>query len=99
MSKRVGRLPSKIVQYDDVNAIALCDDGSIWEYFRQTKIWAQIHPPHEPPTHAADLAEALKMLRKVLNISDIKKDHTRHESISAFAEAYDLLRKHGVPTK
>ena len=95
---QVEKLPSRIVQYEYFDDVALCEDGSVWYYSGTEKIWTQIHPPHEPPTHAADLAEALEMLRKVLNNSDIKKNHTRDESIYAFADAYDLLRKHGVPT-
>jgi hypothetical protein len=67
MSERVERLPSKIVQYDDYNNVALCEDGSVWEYFHMSKLWAQIHPPHEPPTQSAELEEALSMLRRLAN--------------------------------
>lgn len=96
MSERVERLPSKIVQYDDYNNVALCEDGSVWEYFRTRKWWAQIHPPHQPPTQSADLAEALSVLRRLVVHACVDSGHDAAKSVEAFVDARALLKKHGA---
>jgi hypothetical protein len=92
MSERVERLPSKIVQYDDYNNVALCENGSVWEYFHMSKLWAQIHPPHEPPKQADDLSEALKVLRRLWTYTEPISE----KSEEAYEDAHDFLKKHGA---
>ncbi len=101
MSERVERLPSKIVQYDDHNNVALCENGSVWEYFHMSKLWAQIHPPHEPPKvetphtmdclrilneQSAELQEALDALESIMTNPDNDFQPTF---------GLEILRKHG----
>jgi hypothetical protein len=77
-------LPSKIVQIDGPNA--LCEDGSVWTYVETGRQWAEVHPPHEPPTQSEEFKEALHWLEVLW------RNTYSHEvlcSISAF------MRKHG----
>ena len=93
---QVERLPSKIVQYNNTDDVALCEDGSVWYYYDPEKKWTQIHPPHEPPKQAADLAEALKVLRMLAEYAcfDYGKQHA--QCLEAFNRAWETLRKHGA---
>lgn len=93
MSMLAEKLPSKIVQYDCAKDVALCQDGSVWYYEHTEKIWLRMHPPHEPPTHAADLAEALDALKK-LNDVDIDDEYGVQQAI--FKNADRVLKKHGM---
>jgi hypothetical protein len=90
MNEEVKRLPSKIVQYG--NGCALCEDGSLWCYNYIEKIWTQQHPPHEPPTQAADLAEALALLRRLWNYTEPISE----KSEEAYEDSHDFLKKHGA---
>ena len=92
MSEEVKKLPSKIVQYDSDNECALCDDGSVWCHNYREKIWKQLHPPHEPPTKSADLAEALAVLRYLFN--SVKP--VCETGWDAYRDAEKLLEKHGA---
>lgn len=90
-------LPSKIVQIDGPNA--LCEDGSVWTYVEIGRQWADVHPPHEPTTQSTDLAEALAVLKRLVehSIVNYKKSPSEiNESIKSFDDAYVLLNKHGV---
>lgn len=91
---QVERLPSKIVQYNNADDVALCEDGSVWEYLNIHMIWRQIHPPHEPPKQAVDLAEALEVLRALW--SETEPDSAA--GAKAYGAAARVLQKHGVPT-
>jgi hypothetical protein len=87
-------LPSKIIQIN--NDLALCEDGSVWAIndARTTPyIWVCVHPPHQPPTHAADLEEALDALKK-LNDVDIDDEYGVQQAI--FKNADRVLQKHGM---
>jgi hypothetical protein len=97
VAEQVEKLPSKIVQYNNTDDVALCEDGSVWYYDARPdcKKWTQVHPPHEPPTHAADLAEALEVLRSLW--SETEPDSA--EGAKAYGAAARVLQKHGVPTK
>jgi hypothetical protein len=53
-----------------------------------------MHPPHEPPTHAGDLAEALEVLRNLMNKSTLR--FGCDISVRAFQRAESLLEKHGI---
>ena len=92
MSEEVKKLPSKIVQYDSDNECALCDDGSVWCHNYREKIWKQLHPPHEPPTKSADLAEALAVLRRLWNGTEPSSKKTEE----VYEDAHDFLEKHGA---
>jgi hypothetical protein len=96
MNERVERLPSKIVQYDDYNNVALCENGSVWEYFHMSKLWAQIHPPHEPQTNSSDLGEALAVLRMLAEYACIDHGKKQPQSLKAFDRAWETLKKHGA---
>ncbi len=121
MAEQVKRLPSKIVQYNNADDVALCEDGSVWYYYDREKKWTQIHPPHQPPTQAgtisamrhdrqltddeiermakpptqaADLAEALEVLRCLMNKATLRVGCDI--SVRAFQRAESLLEKHGI---
>jgi hypothetical protein len=83
-------LPSKIAQIDGPNA--LCEDGSVWTYVETGRQWAEVHPPHEPPTQSTDLAEALAVLRRLWNGTEPSSKKTEE----AYEDAYDFLKKHGA---
>ena len=87
-------LPSKIVQIDGPNA--LCEDGSVWTYVETGRQWAEVHPPHKPPTQAADLAEALAVLRTLAEYACIDHGKNQSECLKAFDRAWEVLRKHGA---
>lgn len=88
MSVEVERLPSKIVQIDGDQA--LCEDGSLWVYYLRK--WRQVHPAHEPPTHAADLAEALEVLRRLEN----SFWPMSYDAAVLFQDVRLVLKKHGI---
>lgn len=117
-------LPSKVIQID--NDLALCADGSVWAIndARTTPYsWVCIHPPHEPPaqagniaamrhdrqltddeikrivnppTQAADLAEALEVLRNIIETDCELYCPTEIEIRQAYEAAEALLKKHGI---
>jgi hypothetical protein len=66
-------LPSKIVQisaaYDDV-LCALCEDGSVWAYWRSDFKWHQVSPAHvanrQQPSAATDETQRKAWLWDVL---------------------------------
>ena len=93
---QVERLPSRIVQYYGDNDCALCEDGSLWCHSYMEKMWTQLHPPHKPPTHAADLAEALEVLRNIIETDCELYCPTEIEIRQAYEAADALLKKHGV---
>jgi len=96
VAEQVKRLSSKIVQYNNTDDVALCEDGSVWYYDARPdcKKWTQIHPPHEPPTQAADLAEALAALRNLVDWASVTPGSAEIESREAFEAAKSLLTKH-----
>ena len=101
MGAKVSVLPSKIVQIVNISnsnyysAWLLCDDGSLWvKANTAAPIFDQVHPPHEPPTQAADLAEALEVLRALW--SETEPDSAA--GAKAYGAAARVLQKHGVPT-
>ncbi len=98
MAEQVKRLSSKIVQYNSTDDVALCEDGSVWYYDNRPdcKTWRQIHPPHEPPTQAADLAEALEVVRNIIETDCEWYCPTEIEIRQAYEAAEALLKKHGV---
>jgi hypothetical protein len=96
MSERVERLPSKIVQYDYLDEWALCEDGSVWSYSGHGKMWTQIHPPHEPPAQSGDLAEALAVLRRIIDTDCQEFWPSEIEVREAYEAADALLKKHGA---
>jgi hypothetical protein len=96
MNETVNRLTSKIVQYDYIDEVALCEDGSVWCYNSHGKMWTQIHPPHEPPTESGDLAEALAVLRMLAEYACIDHGKKQPQSLKAFDRAWETLRKHGA---
>ena len=88
---------SRIVQIDGEHA--LCEDGSVWlqQDNRQVPyMWVIASPPHKPPTQAADLAEALKVLRMLAEYAcfDYGKNHA--QCLEAFNMAWETLKKHGA---
>jgi hypothetical protein len=87
-------LPSKIVQIDGPNA--LCEDGSVWTYVETGRQWAEVHPPHKPPTQAADLAETLEVLRMLAEYAQIDHGKNQSQCLKAFDRAWETLRKHGA---
>lgn len=95
MAEQVQRLRSKIVQYNTADDVALCDDGSVWYYDGRPdcKKWTLIHPPHEPQPQAADLAEALAVLRNIIDTDCDEANPTEIEIIEAYAAAEALLTK------
>ena len=96
MDEEVERLSSKIVSYNHRAKVALCKDGSVWSYDKYAKVWTQLHPPHEPPKQAADLAEALSVLRMLAEYAcfDYGKNHA--QCLEAFNRAWETLKKHGA---
>jgi len=99
VAEQVERLTSKIVQVEEIYcesqyvAWMLCEDGSVWIYDDKKSTYRNIHPPHEPPAHAADLAEALDALKK-LNDVDIDDEYGVQQAI--FKNADRVLQKHGM---
>jgi hypothetical protein len=95
----VNKLPSKIVQIANssgaYDAWALCEDGSVWCFDLNLRNWTEMHPPHKPPTQAADLAEALEILRR---LTDALLPVTKDAAV-LIQDARKILNKHGVPTK
>jgi len=101
MSERVKQLSSRIVQITDVDGVpgcavwALCEDGSLWalRYDGQEFIeFANVHPPHNPSTKAADFAEALTVLSNLLNCAE-PNSKTGWEY---YKDAEKFLDKHGA---
>ena len=86
MRTKVKILPSKVMHLDGWNV--LCEDGSVWQMSdpNQQVEWTQLHPPHEPPKHAADLAEALDVVCHLVH----------HPCPDAFEAAESLLKRHGI---
>ena len=101
MDKRADVLTSKIVQVSDSHnedhfcSWLLCEDGSLWLYNANFRDFRQVHPPHKLPTQAADLAEALEILRSItyyvrgnmINLGTLRE---------IVAGANKLLDKHGA---
>jgi hypothetical protein len=102
MFEEVRRLPSKIVQVDQIpnssNYVAwiLCEDGSLWVKQPGDGMYCQRHPPHEPPTQAADLAEALEVVRNIIETDCEWYCPTEIEIRQAYEAAEALLKKHGI---
>ena len=99
MSDKVCRLPSKIVQIVNIpnsnyySAWLLCEDGSLWvKANTASPIFDRVHPPHEPPTQSADLAEALEVLRRLWTYTE----PTSEVSEEAYKDVHDFLEKHGA---
>ena len=98
MNKTVNRLTSKIVQVEEKYvqgghlAWMLCEDGSVWICNDGKNEYRQVHPPHEPPAQAADLAEALKALRYLFN----SFEPVCETGWDAYRDAEKLLEKHGA---
>ena len=87
---------SRIVQIDGEHA--LCEDGSVWVQYENRQapyMWVLASPPHKPPTQAADLAEALEVLRSIAYYvrSNMINLGTLREIV---ADANKLLDKHGA---
>ncbi len=101
MAEQVTRLPSKIVQYNNTDDVALCEDGSVWYYDARPdcKKWTQIHPPHEPQTNSSDLAEALEVVRNIIETDCEWYRPTEIEIRQAYEAAEALLKKHGINTQ
>jgi hypothetical protein len=108
VAEQVERLPSKIVQVsgdgseDQSMAYVLCEDGSMWVYnhwhseYRQTNgEYQQIHPPHKPPTHAADLAEAVSLMWNLLFRTSLQGGKYKAASQQARDDARAFLKRMG----
>lgn len=100
MGAKVSVLPSKIVQIVNIpnsnyySAWLLCDDGSLWvKANTAAPIFDRVHPPHEPPAHAADLAEALEVVSNLVDWGCVAMA-ADIESREAFLAAEELLKKH-----
>jgi hypothetical protein len=96
VSEQVTRLSSRIVSYNHRRAVALCKDGSIWLYDKYAEMWTQLHPPHKPPTQSADLAEALAVLRNIIDTDCQEYWPSEIEVREAYEAADALLKKHGA---
>ncbi len=92
---QVERLPSKIVQYNNTDDVALCEDGSVWYYYDPEKKWTQIHPPHKPPAQAADLAEAVSLMWNLLFRTSLKGGKYKAASQQARDDARAFLKRMG----
>ena len=103
MSDKVYRLPSKIVQIVNIpnsnyySGWLLCEDGSLWvKANTASPIFDRVHPPHEPPTQSNDLAEALEVLRNIIDTDREEANPTGIEIYDAYEAAEALLKKHGA---
>jgi hypothetical protein len=98
MDKRADVLTSKIVQVSDSHnedhfcSWLLCEDGSLWLYNANFRDFRQVHPPHNPSTKAADLAEALSMLRRLAN----GFWPTSNDASKLFQDVLKFLNQHGA---
>jgi hypothetical protein len=98
----MNRLHSKIVSVSDATggeghkAWVLCEDGSMWLFIRRENLWVQVHAPHELRTKSSDLAEALKVLRRLAEYACLDFGQDEYASRQAFDDAYSLLNKHGA---
>ena len=98
---------SKIVQFNvapfelTIDAFALCEDGSVWEFYGdrlKDKGYRLMSAPPSQPAKAtqSDLDEALHALRNVIDNLEVPWGKTHEYAVNLRNAALEILRKHGA---
>ena len=98
---------SKIVQFNvapfelTIDAFALCEDGSVWEFYGdrlKDKGYRLMSAPPSQPAKAtqSDLDEVLHALRNVVDYLEIPCGKNRNTAENIRDAALEILRKHGA---
>ena len=94
---------SKIVQFNvapfefTIDAFALCEDGSVWEFYKDKGYWLMSAPPSQPTQSGqSDLDEALLALRNVIDNLEVPWGKPHEYAVNLRNAALEILRKHGA---
>lgn len=94
---------SKIVQFNvapfefTIDAFALCEDGSVWEFYKDKGYWLMSAPPSQlTQATQSDLDQALRALRNVVDYLEIPWGKNRNTAENIHYAALEVLRKHGA---